>query len=282
MAYCKNCGKELKKGEKCDCTIEVKETKKTDSKTITTASGSFDFGKTMVNIKDDLIKSIKKPIDVIEENVDANDMPKTYIMGVLVALSYGILFCGLFKVAFALIFEFVGLAAGGAGSLVSGALMSKIEIPYLKVIIYGLGVSLVSLVAYAVVMLLIPSIFKNKKLDFKKSLTFTASAFAPMIWANVICGILGLINLDFRFVFILYIIANTVVSYNFAYAYGKYTGAEDNKFGYIIALLVILSGFISGLNAYITAESFTKSIVGDMSKGFDLDDLEDDLDDLDF
>ena len=241
---------------------------------------SFDFKETMLAVKDDLIKSIKEPVTLIEKNVKKNDMNKTYTIGVLYIISFAILFVGLFKVAFEGIMGLAALMQGGLGSALGSSLLKSIKIPYIRIFIYGLGISLVMLLAYAVVMLIVPAIFKNKKLDFKKSLTFTTSAYIPMIVVNLVCGIFGMLGLSFKFLFIVYLIANTIVSYNFAYAYGKETNVEDNKFGYVIALLVILSGFISGLNIYLTSETFTKSIVTDISKNTDLNDL-DDLDDWD-
>ena len=268
MAFCKNCGKELKKGEKCNC-AEAKETKKTTTK----KSEGFDFAKTMVAIKDDLLKSIKNPIDVIKENVDENDMPKTYIMAALYALSFAIFFCGIFKLILPAIMSLIAMASGSLKSLGLGSL-TKMKLPYFKIGIYGLIIGAVTIAAYAVVMLLVPAIFKNKKLDFKKSMTLTSSAMLPMLFVNLIAAILCFLNLDVRLTLIVLLAGNSIVTYNFAKAYSEIAEVESNKFGYTIALLVILASFITSLFVYVTAETFTNSMAEDMVKdNLDLDDL---------
>ena len=258
MAFCKYCGKKLEDGEKCGC-AESKTTKTTKK------SEGFDFGKTMNGIKDDLFASIKNPIDVIEDNTDAEDMPKTYIMAAIIALTFGIFFAALMKNLLSLILDTM---LAGLGSLVS----DKIEIPYVKVILYGFIIFAITLLAYAVIMLVIPAIFKNKKIDFKKALSLTTAAYIPMIWANLIVAVLGFLNLDIRIVLAVYLIASIAVGYNFAYAYAKYTDIKPNKFGYAIATLVVLSAIISGVATYALSNSMTKSIAGDMTK------IDDDLD----
>ena len=92
MAFCKYCGKKLEEGKKCGCE-ESKAAKTTTSK----KTEGFDFGKTMTSIKDDLLKCFKKPADVINDNVDAEDMPKTYITFGLLILTFGIFFSAIIK-----------------------------------------------------------------------------------------------------------------------------------------------------------------------------------------
>ena len=273
MAFCKNCGKELKKGEKCNC-AEVKETKTTSS------NGGFDFGKTMTSIKDDLFASIKNPFKVVKDNVEENDMPKTYVLAAIIALTFGIFMAGLFKNIIGLFIELALGAAGGLGSMMnSSKVADMIKVPYVKVIIYGLVIYAISLVAYAVVMLIVPAIIKNKKIDFKKALTLTAAAYIPMIWINVIGAVIGFLGISTTFLLIVYLVGCVIVGYNFAYAYAKITEVEDNKFGYAIAILVIIAGIISGICTYAVANSMSKSIAKDMISDSKVDDL-DDLDDL--
>ena len=70
----------------------------------------------------------------------------------------------------------------------------------------------------------------------------------------------------------LYLIANAIVGYNFAYAYAKYTDVKPNRFGYVIATLVVLASVISGIATYALGNTMANSIVGDMTK------IDDDLD----
>ena len=250
--------KKIKRRRKCGCTAE-KETKKT-----TSSANGFDFAKTMTAIKDDLLASVKNPIDVIKDNVDENDMPKTYVLAAIIALSFGLFFAGIFKNVFGLI---LGAALDGMGSLVSTSkLMDSIKIPYVKVVIYGFIIYAISLVAYAVVMLIVPAIFKNKKLDFKKAMTLTAAAFIPMIFVNVACALIGFLNIDIRVLLIVYVLGALVVGYNFAYAYAKITGVEDNKFGYTLAVLVALAALISGVCTYFLGNAMGNSIANDIAE----------------
>lgn len=284
MAFCKNCGKEIKKGEKCSCETEVRfckgcgkklvgsEVCDCESKAVVAAAGSFDFVETMKNIKDDLLGSIKNPITVIKENTDANNMPKTYILIAILALTFGLFFVSLFKGLFEVIF---GTMMGGMGSLVdTSELMDAIKIPYLKLIIFGMIIFAIMAAAYGLIMLLVPAIFKNKKVNYKQALTMTASAHTPLIWSNVVCALLGFLGLDIKFILIIYLVANLIVTYNFAYAYADYTEIKANSFGYAIAVLVVLTSLIVGGATYVISDSMSESLAKDMVD-VDLDDLED-------
>ena len=274
MAFCKNCGKEIKKGAKCSCEKEVKfckvcgkkltgsETCDCESKNVAAAAGSFDFVETMKNIKDDLLGCIKNPITVVKENTDANNMPKTYILIALLALTFGLFFTSLFKGLFGLIFSSV---AGAYSSLIDmSEMMDAIKIPYLKLIVMGTLLFAVMAAAYALIMLLVPVIFKNKKLNYKQSLTLTASAYMPLIWSNVVCAILGFLELNISIVLIIYLVSNLIVTYNFAYAYAGYTEVKENRFGYAIAVLVLLTSLIVGVVTYAFSDTMTDSITEDM------------------
>jgi len=286
MAFCKNCGKELKKGAKCSCETEVKFCKGCGKKLVgsevcdcesktTAASGSFDFVETMKNIKDDLLGSIKNPVTVIKENTDANNMPKTYVLIAILALTFGLFFVSLFKGLFEVIFTSM---MGGYGALIDASeLMEEIKIPYLKLIIFGMIIFAIMAAAYALIMLLVPTIFKNKKLSYKQALTMTASAHTPLIWSNVICALLGFLGLDITIILVIYLVVNLIVTYNFAYAYAGYTEVKENRFGYAIAVLVLLTSLIVGVATYAISNSMTDSITEDMVD-VDLEDLDMDFD----
>lgn len=282
MAFCKKCGKELKKGEKCTCESEVKFCKGCGKKLVgdetcdcnaskkTTTSTDFDFATTMKDIKDDMLSSIKTPVTVIKENTDSKNMPKTYILMVIIALTFGLFVAGLFKS----LIGFIISSMGSIASYASSEIMDYIKVPYVKIIAYGTIIFAIMIAAYALIMLLVPSIFKNKKLSYTEALTLTTSAFIPYIWSNVICAILGFLGLSTTFVLIIYLVVNIIVTYNFAYSYGQYTKVEDNKFGYAIAVLFILSAIIVGICTYVVSNSMVKSIGQDMVD-VDTDDLED-------
>ena len=148
MAFCKKCGKELKKGEKCSCETEVRFCKNCGKKLVgdevcdcekETATSSqttgFDFVETMKNIKDDMLSSIKNPVSVIKDNTDKVNMPKTYIVLVLIALTFGLFIASLCKTLFATL---VSTMMGSMSSLVKTSdIMDAIKIPYVKIIAYG-------------------------------------------------------------------------------------------------------------------------------------------------
>ena len=195
MAFCKKCGKELKKGEKCSCETEVRFCKNCGKKLVgdevcdceketatSTQTTGFDFVETMKNIKDDMLSSIKNPVSVVKDNTDKVNMPKTYIVLVLIALTFGLFIASLCKTLFATL---VSTMMGSMSSLVKTSdIMDAIKIPYVKIIAYGAIIFAIMLFAYALVMLIVPAIFKNKKIDFKKSLTLTTAAYAPLAIVN--------------------------------------------------------------------------------------------------
>ena len=288
MAFCKKCGKELKKGEKCSCETEVRFCKNCGKKLVgdevcdceketatSTQTTGFDFVETMKNIKDDMLSSIKNPVSVVKENTDKINMPKTYIVLVLIALTFGLFIASLCKTLFATL---VSTMMGSMSSLVKTSdIMDAIKIPYVKIIAYGAIIFAIMLFAYALVMLIVPAIFKNKKIDFKKSLTLTTAAYAPLAMVNLICAILGFLGLNAGFVLILFLIANMIVTYNFVYSYADYTKVDSNKFGYAITLLVILASIAVGICTYALSNSMVKSISQDIVD-VDTDDLKDLLD----
>ena len=287
MAFCKKCGKELKKGEKCSCEAEVKFCKNCGKKLVgnevcdcvesksSTNTANFDFVETMKDIKDDLFTALKKPVTVIKENTDTNNMPKTYIIIAILALTFGIFIASLCK---SLIGLLLGTMTGGYSALIDVTeVMDAVQIPYFKIIIYGIIIFAIMAAAYALIMLLVPALFKNKKIDYKQGLTLTASAHLPLIWVNVICALLGFLGLSAGIVLVIYLVANMIVTYNFVYAYGQYTKVNDNKFGYAIAVLVVLSSLIVGICSYAISNSMTKSITQDMVD-IDTDDLYDMMD----
>lgn len=262
VKFCKNCGKKLVGEEVCECAASK-----------TTTSEGFDFMKTLMAIKDDAIKAIKKPVDVIEENTKAEDMPKTYMLLAIIAISFSLFIAAMFKGIFALAFA----EMGAVGAIAS----SKIKIPYVKVVLYFTVVFALALVIYGLAMLIVQAIFKNKKLSFKQALTLSCAAYIPAIFVNLICALLGAINVNLVIVFIIYLVANLVITYNFAYGYAKYTDLEANKFGYALAVLLVISAIGSGIVSYIVTNNFASNLTG--SDFVDTDDIEDlDLDDWDF
>lgn len=287
MAFCKKCGKELKKGEKCSCESEVRFCKNCGKKLVgdevcdcvkeekPSTPTEFDFMETMKNIKDDMLSSIKNPISVVKDNTDKENMPKTYILLVLVALTFGVFIASLCKTLFATL---VSSMMGSVSSLVKTSdIMDAVKIPYVKIIAYATIIFAIMLFAYALIMLVVPAIFKNEKIDFKKSLTLTTTAYAPLAIVNLVCAILGFLGLNAGFVLILFLIANMIVTYNFVYSYADYTKVDSNKFGYAITLLVILSSLIVGICTYALSSSMAKSISQDIVD-VDTDDLKDLLD----
>lgn len=287
MAFCKKCGKELKKGEKCSCESEVRFCKNCGKKLVgdevcdcvkeekPSTPTEFDFMETMKNIKDDMLSSIKNPISVVKDNTDKENMPKTYILLVLVALTFGLFIASLCKTLFATL---VSSMMGSVSSLVKTSdIMDAVKIPYVKIIAYATIIFAIMLFAYALIMLVVPAIFKNEKIDFKKSLTLTTTAYAPLAIVNLVCAILGFLGLNAGFVLILFLIANMIVTYNFVYSYADYTKVDSNKFGYAITLLVILSSLIVGICTYALSSSMAKSISQDIVD-VDTDDFKDLLD----
>ena len=292
MAFCKNCGKEIKKGEKCSCESEVKFCKSCGKELVgnetcdcggaKSSTKDFDFVATMTEIKDDLLKVWKKPIDVINDNADANDTPKTLIGLALIALTFGLFIASIFKNIYGLILGSIG-SLGALGMGASSAISKAIKLPYVKITLFALIIWAIMAAVYALVMLIIPAIFKNKKLNYPRSLTLTVTAFLPLIWANVICAVIGFLGLNLLVVMVPYLIVNIIVGYNFVYAYAKYTNVKDNKFAYVITVLLVLSSIITGICDSIVLPAMTESIGNDVAKSildfdeddFDLDDLED-------
>ncbi|HPF83060.1 MAG TPA: YIP1 family protein [Bacilli bacterium] len=286
MAFCKKCGKELKKGETCSCEAEVKFCKKCGKKltgnetcdceaTKVAAPASFDFVETMKEIKDDLIKSFKKPVSIIEENAAQKNMPKIYILLAIIALTFGVFMSSLFKGLFSLV---LGSMGGGLTSLTDLTdLTDYIEIPYVKIILLGAVLFAISMFAYAVIMLLVHSMFKTKKVDFKQGLALTVTAYIPTAVANLVCAILAFLGLDLTYVLVLYLVINMFVMYNFAYAYAKITEVKADKFAYVVVTLVVIASIVSGLCSYVISKSLSSSLAKDM---VDTDAITDDIGDV--
>ncbi len=280
MAFCKKCGKELKKGETCSCEKEVKfckycgkklvgdeqcDCEKSSNEATTT---QFDFVATLKEIKDDLLKSLKKPVTVTKENVEQKNMPETYMLLVIIALTFGIFIASLCKNLIGLL---ISSMSGSLSSLVD--MSDYIKIPYFKVIAFGTIIFAIMILAYALIMLLVKALFKNKEISFKDGLTLTVSAYMPLVFVNVICAILGFLNLNATVVLCIYMVCNMIVTYNFAYAYAKITNVNENKFGYVIATLVVLTSLIVGICTYTVSKNMTESLTEDMVDTSDVYDM---------
>ena len=122
-------------------------------------------------------------------------------------------------------------------------------------------------------MLLVKALFKNKEISFKDGLTLTVSAYMPLVFVNVICAILGFLSLNATVVLCIYMVCNMIVTYNFAYAYAKITNVNENKFGYVIATLVVLTSLIVGICTYIVSKNMTESLTEDMVDTSDVYDM---------
>lgn len=281
MAFCKNCGKEIKDGEKCSCEKESKFCKNCGKKlkgnetcdcegakkVATASSGSFDFAATMKDIKDDLLNVWKKPVDVVKENTDANNFPKTICVLVIVALSFGIFISSIFKYLYSLIADFV---------LVSGSvnISDFVDLPYVKIAFFGMILWILSTLGYVLAILAVQAIFKNKKLNFKEALTLTVSSHYPLVWANVICAVIALLNLSAIIIFLPWLIVNIIVMYNFAHSYSVYTNVNDNKFGYVLTVLVCIAAIIGGICSAVVSPSMGRSIGEDIVDSIDIDDMD--------
>lgn len=282
MAFCKNCGKEIKDGEKCSCEKDSKFCKNCGKKlaanetcdcggakkaTATASSSNFDFAATMKDIKDDLLNVWKKPVDVVKANTDANNLPKTICTLVIVALSFGLFIAGIFKYIFTLLADVV-FAVGSVD------VSDMVDLPYVKIAFFGMVIWALTTLGYVVAILAVQAIFKNKKLNFKEALTFTVSAHYPLVWANVICAVIALLNLNALVIFLPWLIVNIIVMYNIAHAYSVYTNVEDNKFGYVLTVLVCIAGVIGGICTSVVTPSMMQSIGEDIADSVDLDDMD--------
>lgn len=270
--FCKNCGKKLTGDEVCDCAKE--QPKKSNE--------GFDFMKTLVDIKDDAIKSIKKPVDVVEDNAKTEDMYKTYMKLGLIAISFGILLAAILKVLFPLVLEMAGLSSGMMG-ITSKALEKCITIPYFKFFLFGTIVYALVMVGYAISILAVQAIFKNKKVSFKSALTIACSANLQIVFVNILTALTALLNLDTRAILVIFVVGSMIVNYNFAYSYAKITDIDKNKFAYAIVTLMVIACVISYCVSYVASNTFVKNMDSkDFMSNSCIEDLEDELDDSDW
>lgn len=281
MAVCKKCGNEVEKGEKCTCEAKPKFCTECGKKiengvectcqtVAQSAPAQFDFMTTLVKIKDNLLMSIKKPVTVVEENVKENNIPKAYITLAILALTFGLFISSLIKNLMVLLLQSMG---GLYAMAMTSDVMDAIKIPYLKITLYGMISFGLMIAVYACVMLLISKIFKTKEIKFLEGLNLATSAHLPMIFVNLICAILGFIGIKLVIVLGLFMVGNLIVTYNFSLAYSKITKVEDNKFGYVIAVLVVITSLVLGVISYTIAKNSTSELTNDMANTTDLYDL---------
>ena len=235
--FCPNCGKQLKKGEVCNC--------KKDSNV-----SNDDIATTFKGLYEDLINMIKKPATTLKDKMKNPDNKASLIILALISVA-----AGLFVLAF-IHYLLVSTLGKSAPSF------KDIDFPTLKVFIYALLISFGSSFVPVLVSLGTAKIVKNDKFDFKKSLTLYAYSYSPLFLVLLVISLFLLININILTIIVLIgaIIVCLASSINYIKGYLDEVEISADKMVYTIAIMIVATGLITGVVSSYISNEMTKDI----------------------
>ena len=239
--FCTNCGKQLKKGETCDC---KKESKK--------VSSSVDFATLAKDLWEDLINMFKKPATTVNEKVKESSLTAALIVLAIISITVGVLVMAITKQTLAVT----------VGSLIKG-----VEIPYFKLFIYGTLLTFAGSFIPVLVSFATAKIVKNDKFDFKASLALYSYSYYPLTGAFLAYSLILLANVELLTTIGTIALACVAIFTAVTYIKGFLDEVEidKNKVAYVVALMLVATAILTSLASKIVTESMTKDITSSVS-----------------
>ena len=239
--FCTNCGKQLKKGETCDCK------KESTSKTTST-----DFAGIAKGLWEDLVNMFKKPATTVKEKVKEANVTTSLIVLGLISISIGI---------FAMAFAKLSIGA------VLNTFIKEVEIPYFKMFVYGALITFGGSFIPILVSFGTAKVVKEDKFDFKKSLALYAYSYYPLTVAFLAFSVIILANInlltDICIVAFSILAIATCVTYIKAYL--EEVEIKADRVAYTIAIMLVVIGLVSGFASKYIATSTAKDITSSVS-----------------
>ena len=186
--FCTKCGKKLEEGETCNCSSA--------QKTSAPAQASFDFNE-LLNDYVSVIKGIfTNPSDTIKEFAKSSKM----VLGII-AMAINTIISGLFFYFYIdkAIGGFLGMFAGGYGSLMSGSL----SVPFGRIFFMGLLCMVFWFAICALVIFVIANPVLKDKMDIKKTFALVGVCSIFTTLTTVVALIFTFISVKFALIILL-------------------------------------------------------------------------------
>ena len=240
--FCTNCGKQLKKGETCDCKKE----------SINQAT-STDIAGIAKGLWEDLVNMFKKPASTVKERVKEANVTTSLIVLGLIAISVGILVMAVTKLSI--------------GAVLKNTFIKEVEIPYFKVFVYGALITFGGSFIPVLVSLGTAKVVKADKFDFKNSLALYAYSYYPLAAAFIVLSIILLANIELLTNICLIALSILVIATCVTYikAYLDEVEIKADRVAYTIAIMLVVTAIVSGIASKLVTESMTKDITSSVS-----------------
>lgn len=224
--FCTKCGKKLEEGKKCDCEKDKK------VEVVTTTSG-FDFNACM-NSYIEIVKGIfSKPVDTIKKYATSDN----FVLGVI-ALVLNCMVSGLFL--YCICSEAIDTFLSLLG-LFDSSLYGSIEVPFIKLFLYGALFMAVGFAVTALAIYVIAGPILKDKIDIKKafSLVGVCSVFTTITTFAAII----LTYISIKLMLIVLVIAGIFYLTYLYQGIGETTDVDKNKLAYVFVPAISIATF---------------------------------------
>ncbi len=247
--FCKNCGKELKEGEVCDCT--AKEAPKATGSSITINTG--DLKELGLHFLNTIKNMFVHPASTVDEEVEEHDMKMGMLLLVVMAITVGLYVMGGFKSIIASI-----------GSFADFNINDAVSIPYFKVFIYVTLINFIVAFIPITVAFLTNKIFKGESLSYKKCISLYATSMAPTIVSNLLMALLYAVNILSGLGAIIGVVISLICVFNFIVGFVRLTKIKENHQAYALTTLTVVYAVISVIVSVLLLGSLLSDVYKDI------------------
>lgn len=194
----------------------------------------------------------KKPLSTIKEETKNPNMRDTWVMLVAIAISFALIMMTGFKSIMALSYSGISID-------------DFVEVPYLKLFVYGTIIYLVMSFVPIIVSFVVSRVMKDDKFDFKKSMCLYATSMSVVIPVNLLMALLYLINFLPWVGTILAAVVSVFSFFNYILGYLSLNKFEDDKKSWAITSLVIVWVVVAFFGLALILGSASMSLGDDMT-----------------
>lgn len=194
----------------------------------------------------------KKPLSTIKEETKNPNMRDTWVMLVAIAISFALIMMTGFKSIMALSYSGISID-------------DFVEVPYLKLFVYGTIIYLVMSFVPIIVSFVVSRVMKDDKFDFKKSMCLYATSMSVVIPVNLLMALLYLINFLPWVGTILAAVVSVFSFFNYILGYLSLNKIEDDKKSWAITSLVIVWVVVAFFGLALIIGSASMSLGDDMT-----------------
>ena len=240
--FCTRCGSKLEEGQVCSCmqTVNVQPAPTVNPQPVPTVNvqtnpQGFDFNK-LVSSYVDIVKGIfTHPADTIKKYATSNN----FILG-LVAILLNCIVSGVFLYCLCNeAFSLLGLFTGGYSSLLS--LGSSIDVPFMKIFLYGVLFMAVWFIAAALMIYVMAGAIFKDKLDVKKAFALVGVSSIFTTLTTILAIICVYININ-----VMTIVLVVALLFYLTHLYQgiiEATELNKNKLVYVFVPAIVVASF---------------------------------------